>query len=76
MDMLTEANIITLEGDALQRFTLARRDGTLNLTPEMQSMLDSVGVWWDEIEQEYFSMNQVYTDSVADLIEQNLPYAN
>jgi len=74
--MITQTNILSLEGEALQRFTLARREGTLNLTPEMQSMLDSVGVWWDEIEQEYFSMSQVFSDSVADLIEQNLPPAN
>ena len=68
--MMTPATILNLEGEALQRFTMARREGTLDLTPEMQSMLDSVGVWWDEIEQEYFSMSQVYSDSVADLIEQ------
>jgi len=74
--MITQTNILSLEGEALQRFTLARREGTLDLTPEMQSMLDSVGVWWDEIEQEYFSMSQVFSDSVADLIEQNLPPAN
>ena len=74
--MMTQANILSLEGEALQRFTMARREGTLDLTPEMQSMLDSVGVWWDEIEQEYFSMSQVYSDSVAALIEQNLPPAN
>jgi len=74
--MITQTNILSLEGEALQRFTLARREGTLNLTPEMQSMLDSVGVWWDEIEQEYFSMSQVFSDSVADLIEQNLAASN
>jgi hypothetical protein len=74
--MMTHPNILSLEGEALQRFTMARREGTLDLTPEMQSMLDSVGVWWDEIEQEYFSMSQVYSDSVAALIEQNLPPAN
>ena len=74
--MITQTNILSLEGEALQRFTLARREGTLNLTPEMQSTLDSVGVWWDEIEQEYFSMSQVFSDSVADLIEQNLAASN
>ena len=74
--MMTQANILSLEDAALQRFTAARREGTLDLTPEMHSMLDSMGVWWDEIEQEYFSMSQVYSDSVADLIAQNLPPAN
>ena len=73
---MTPAHILSLEGEALQQFTAARRQGTLDLTPEMQSMLDSVGVWWDEIEQEYFSMSQVYSDSVADLIKNNLPADN
>ena len=74
--MMTQADILSLEGAALERFTNARREGTLDLSPEVESMLDSMGVWWDEIEQKYFSMSQVYSDSVADLIEQNLLPAN
>ena len=66
---MMETNILSLEGAALERFTAARREGTLDLSPEVESMLDSLGVWWEEIEQEYFSMSQVYSDSVAELIE-------
>ena len=63
--------ILSIEDDALKRFTNDRREGTLDLTPEVESMLDSMGVWWDEIEQEYFSMSQVFSDSVEELIENN-----
>ena len=49
---MTQADILSLEGAALKRFTNARREGTLDLSPEVESMLDSMGVWWDEIEQE------------------------
>ena len=73
---MTQADILSLEGAALERFTNARREGTLNLSPEVESMLDSMGVWWDEIEQEYFSMNQVFSDSVAELIENNKSLEN
>tara|TARA_R110000824_G_scaffold111463_5_gene259929 strand:+ start:3748 stop:3969 length:222 start_codon:yes stop_codon:yes gene_type:complete len=68
---MMEANILSLEDAALEQFTTARREGTLALSPEIESMLDSMGVWWDEIEQEYFSMSQVYSDSVAELIDNN-----
>ncbi len=73
---MTQADILSLEGAALKRFTNARREGTLDLSPEVESMLDSMGVWWDEIEQEYFSMNQVFSDSVAELIENNKSLEN
>jgi len=71
-----ETNILSLEDAALERFTAARREGTLDLSPEVESMLDSMGVWWDEIEQEYFSMSQVFSDSVAELVEDNKPVEN
>ena len=73
---MMETNILSLEDAALERFTAARREGTLDLSPEVESMLDSMGVWWDEIEQEYFSMNQVFSDSVAELIENNKSLEN
>ena len=73
---MMEADILSLEDAALERFTNARREGTLDLSPEVESMLDSLGVWWDEIEQEYFSMTQVFSDSVTELIENNSPTEN
>lgn len=73
---MMETNILSLEDAALERFTAARREGTLDLSPEVESMLDSMGVWWDEIEQEYFSMSQVFSDSVAELVEDNKPVEN
>ena len=73
--MMTHADVLSFEDAALQRFTDARRQGQPP-PPEVEQLFDSLGIWWDEIEQEYFSMSQVYSDSVADLIKNNLPADN
>jgi hypothetical protein len=72
MMMNTNTDILGFESDALQRFTEARRQGQ-SLPPEVESLFDSIGIWWDEISQEYFSMQQVYTDSISDLLATHGP---
>ena len=70
--MMTNTDILSFESDALQRFTEARRQGQ-SLPPEVESLFDSLGIWWDEISQEYFSMQQVYSDSISELLETHGP---
>ena len=50
-----------LEGDALARLTATRRQqGSLH--PKVEEMLAMVGVYWDEISEEYFSVDAVLSD--------------
>ena len=47
-----------LEGEALDRLTATRRQqGSLH--PEVEEMLAMVGVFWDESDEEYFSVDAV-----------------
>ena len=70
--MMTNTDILSFESDALQRFTEARRQGQ-SLPPEVETLFDSLGIWWDEISQEYFSMQQVYADSINDVLTTHGP---
>ena len=70
--MNTDTDILGFAAEALQRFTDARRQGQ-SLPPEVESLFDSIGIWWDEISQEYFSMQQVYSDSISDLLATHGP---
>jgi hypothetical protein len=70
--MMTNTDILSFESDALQRFTEARRQGQI-LPPEVESLFDSLGIWWDEISQEYFNMQQIYEDSISELIAAHGP---
>ena len=47
-----------LEGPALDRLTATRRQRG-SLDPEVEEMLAMVGVYWDEISEEYFSVDAV-----------------
>ena len=47
-----------LEGPALDRLTATRRQQG-SLDPEVEEMLAMVGVFWDEISEEYFSVDAV-----------------
>ena len=50
-----------LPTEALDRLTTTRRqEGSLN--PEVDEMLAMVGVYWDEISEEYFSVDAVLSD--------------
>ena len=70
--MMTNTDILGLESAALQRFTDARRAGQ-PLPPDVEVLLESMGIMWDEISQEYFSMAQVYTDSINELLATHGP---
>ena len=48
--------IMTLENAALERLTNERREGG-ELSPEVDATLSAIGVFWDEIEQEYFNID-------------------
>jgi len=48
--------IMTLENDALERLTNERRESG-EISPEVDATLSAIGVFWDEIEQEYFNID-------------------
>lgn len=48
--------IMTLENAALERLTNERRESG-ELSPEVDATLSAIGVFWDEIEQEYFNID-------------------
>ena len=57
-----------LPSEALDRLTTTRRqEGSLN--PEVEEMLAMVGVYWDEISEEYFSVDTVLSDIEAETIK-------
>ena len=57
-----------LEGEALDRLTATRRQqGTLH--PEVEEMLAMVGVYWDEIGEEYFSVDTVLNEIIEDTVK-------
>ena len=47
-----------LEGEALDRLTATRRQQG-GLHPEVEEMLAMVGIFWDESDDEYFSVDAV-----------------
>ncbi len=63
---------MSMESSALESFTKARRGGQ-SLPPDVEAMFDSLGIMWDEIEQEYFNLNQVMADSINALIVEHGP---
>lgn len=48
--------IMTLENAALERLTNERRENG-ELSPEVDATLSAIGVFWDEIEEEYFNID-------------------
>ena len=61
-----------LEGPALDRLTATRRQHG-SIDPEVEEMLAMVGVYWDEISEEYFSVDTVLSDIEAETI---IKYSN
>ena len=57
-----------LEGEALDRLTATRRQQG-GLHPEVEEMLAMVGIFWDEISEEYFSVDTVLSDIEAETIK-------
>ena len=61
-----------LEGPALDRLTATRRQRG-SIDPEVEEMLAMVGGYWDEISEEYFSVDAVLSDIEAEAI---IKYSN
>ena len=57
-----------LEGPALDRLTATRRQHG-SIDPEVEEMLAMVGVYWDEISEEYFSVDTVLSDIEAETVK-------
>ena len=64
-----------LEGEALQRLTEQRHEG-LAITPEMEDMLAAAGIFWDEISEEYFSVDAVLVKVMRETVEKHSNYTN
>jgi hypothetical protein len=61
--------IMTLENAALERITQERRENG-ELSPEVDAGLSAIGIFWDDIEEEYFSIDEYQRtmyDHFADL---------
>jgi len=64
-----DAQIMALENAALERLTQERRESG-ELSPEVDATLAAIGVYWDDIEEEYFSIDEyqrVMYEHFADL---------
>ena len=48
--------IMTLENAALERLTQERRENG-ELSPEVAAGLSAIGIFWDDIEEEYFNID-------------------
>ena len=52
-----DPQIMTLENAALERLTQERRESG-ELSPEVDATLAAIGVYWDDVEEEYFSIDE------------------
>ena len=59
--------IMTLENAALERLTNERREHG-ELSPEVDATLSAIGVFWDEIEQEYFNIDLFQQETYQKLL--------
>ena len=64
-----EKSILSLEEEALERLTNERRVSG-SIPQEVDDTLSMLGVHWDEIEQEYFSMDKYQTEVYQRLVEE------
>jgi len=69
--MMTD-ELMSMESATLERFTEARRLGQ-PLPAGVEDLFNSLGIMWDEIEEEYFSLNQVMADSINALMDEHGP---
>ena len=58
----------SLGSTALDRLTATRREEG-HPPPEVEEMLAMVGVYWDEISEEYFSVDTVLSDIEAETVK-------
>jgi len=66
--------LLTLEKDALERLTNERRVSG-SIPAEVEDTLSMLGVHWDEIEEEYFSLDKFQKETfdrlAAEYVSQN-----
>jgi len=62
-------NILSLEKATLERLTNERR-ASGSIPQEVDDTLMLLGVHWDEVDQEYFSMDQYQTEIYQRLAEE------
>ncbi len=66
--------LLSLEKAALERLTQDRL-ASGSLGQEVDDMLSEVGVYWDEVEQEYFNIDayqrEIYQGLVEEYVSQN-----
>ena len=67
--MMTD-DFMNMQSDALERFTEARRLGH-PLPADVEMIFNTLGILWDEIEEEYFNLNQVIATSINALIDEH-----
>ena len=65
-------DFMSMESSALESFTEARRRGH-PLPPDVEMIFNTLGIMWDEIEEEYFNLNQVMADSINALMDEHGP---
>ena len=61
--------LLTLEKSALERLTNERR-ASGSIPQELDETLSSLGVHWDEIDQEYFSIDEYQKEVYKRLAEE------
>ena len=61
--------LLSLEKDALERLTNERRVSG-SIPQEVDDTLSLLGVHWDELDQEYFSMDKYQTEVYQQLLEE------
>jgi hypothetical protein len=61
--------ILSLEKETLERLTNERRVSG-SIPQEVDDTLSMLGVHWDEIDQEYFSMDKYQTEVYQQLLEE------
>ena len=59
-----------LQSEALDRLTATRREEG-NPPPEVEEMLWLLGVFWDETDDEYFSIDALLREVMEDTVEKH-----
>ena len=66
---MTSEQMMSLEKAALERLTEDRiQSGSLG--PEVEEMLAASGIYWDEVDSEYFSIEAFQLETMNRLVEE------
>ena len=72
---MTLSNIMNLEAKALERLTEDRRlSGSLG--EEVEEMLNSAGIYWDSLNEEYFNIDSFQAETYKRLAAEYATQAN